>query len=50
MTARLDDMRERISLQDLAWAQLLLTKISESRLWTYAFNITSDTSHRGRKP
>jgi len=53
MTPRLISKKadeERISLQDVAWAQYLFKKIIDGGLWTYAFNIASDTSHEGRNP
>ncbi len=43
MTPRLSDKRERISLQDIAMCQWLISAERNADLWTYAFDITSDS-------
>ena len=51
MTPRLSDNKERISLGDLALAKRALdTYMRMPKRRTYAFNITSDTSHECRNP
>ncbi len=43
MTPKLSDKKERISLQDIAMLQHLISCESNDYLWTYAFHITSDS-------
>ena len=50
MTLKIGNMEERISPEDMARAWDAIELINRNGgCRTYAFNITSDTSHRGRK-
>jgi len=51
MTNKRSDIRERISPEDMALAKRALDwYMIMFNCRTYAFNITSDTSHEGRNP